>query len=167
MVAEDIQANIIAKYQNWKYSTGDLVDSFENMVNPERIRSTIMQKMLDTQYKTRHGGDKYTKVNTTNMVPAIVTDNPEDPEDLDSTEVEIEEDTGSTQKPPEAPEDGLRSPSVSNNTDTIFPWGDSQGQKVRLMIQATLTYQISYQMTTQKYTTHSRSYERIRNKTLR
>ena len=58
MVAEDIQANIIAKYQNWKYSTGDLVDSFENMVNPERIRSTIMQKMLDTQYKTRHGGDK-------------------------------------------------------------------------------------------------------------
>ena len=34
------------------------------------------------------------------MVPAIVTDNPEDPEDLDPNKVEIEEDKGSTQKPP-------------------------------------------------------------------
>ena len=30
------------------------------------------------------------------MVPAIVTDNPEDPEDLDYTEGEIEEDTAPT-----------------------------------------------------------------------
>ena len=62
------------------------MDCFENLVNPKRMRGTIMQKMLHTQYKIRHGGDKDTKVNTTNMVPAIPTDNPEDPEDLDPIE---------------------------------------------------------------------------------
>ena len=62
-------------------------------------------------------------------MPAIVTDNPEDPEDLDHTNGEIEEDTGSTQKPPGALEDSLSIPSVSNNTDPIFPWGDSQEQE--------------------------------------
>ena len=53
-----------------------------------------------------HDGDKYTKVNATN----IVIDNPVDSEDLDPTQGEIKENTGSTQRPPEAQEDGLRTP---------------------------------------------------------
>ena len=73
--------------------------------------------------------DKFTKVNPVNMVAVVTTDNPEDPEDLTDKEGEIEEDTGSTQKLLEEPEDNLSSPRVSNNTDTIFPWGDSQEQE--------------------------------------
>ena len=65
-----------------------------------------MQTLLDSQYKIMHDGDKYTKVNATN----IVTDNPVDSEDLDPTQGEIKENTGSTQRPPEAQEDGLRTP---------------------------------------------------------
>ena len=105
------------------------MDFFKNTVNPKRIRGTFVKKLLDSQYKIRYDGDKYTKVNPVSMVPAIVTDNTEDPEDLDHTEGEIEEDIGSTQKPPEAPEDSLCSPSESNNKDPIFPWEDSQGQE--------------------------------------
>ena len=65
---------------------------FENTVNPQRIRGTFVKKLLDSQYKIRYDGDKYTKVNPVSMVPAIVTDNPEDPEDLGHTEGQIEED---------------------------------------------------------------------------
>ena len=62
-----------------------------------------------------------------------------DPEYLDPYEGEIEEDTGSTQRPPEAPEDGLSSPNVSNSTDPSqhtqeTPWEESQ---VRLTTQGT------------------------------
>ena len=41
------------------------------------------------------------------MVPVVTTDNPEDPEDLSDNKGEIEEDTGSIQKPIEEPEKSL------------------------------------------------------------
>ena len=58
-----------------------------------------------------------TKVNTTNLVAAIVTDDLEDPDDLNSTTGEIEEDTGSTQKPAEAPKEGLNNQEVGIDTE--------------------------------------------------
>ena len=97
-----------------------------------------MGKILDSQNKVMYEKNKFTKVN---MVPVVTTDNPENPEDVTDNEVKIEEDKGSTQKPLEEPEDNLSSPSVSNNTGTIFPWGDSQTRKT---IQGTLTYQLPF-----------------------
>ena len=72
------------------------MDFFENIVNPKRKRGTIIQRMLDTQYKVRYDGDKHTKVNTNNLVSVVITDDLEDSDDLDPTTGEIEEDTGST-----------------------------------------------------------------------
>ena len=74
---KDVEANRIAKYQHWKYSAGDQVDFFENTVNPKRNKGTIVEKLFNSQYKVRYDEDKYTKVNPVNMVPAVITDNPD------------------------------------------------------------------------------------------
>ena len=110
---KDIQANRIIKYQDLKYSTGYLEKNGKSKNNQGYNHAKI------AGHPVENDGDKYTKVNTTNMVPAIAMDNPEDSEDLDPTKGEIEEDTGSN---------GLSSPSVCNNTEPIFPWGDIQGK---------------------------------------
>ena len=52
---EDIQANRIAKYQFWKYSAEDLVDFFENTVNPKRIWGTIVQSKNCLTPSTKSG----------------------------------------------------------------------------------------------------------------
>ena len=75
------------------------MEFFENTVNPKRTRGTIVQQLLETQYKIRHDRDKYTKVNTTHMVPAIATDNPEDPKDLDPTKVKLRRTQGQLRNP--------------------------------------------------------------------
>ena len=111
-------------YQHWKYNTGENVDFFRKHGKPKKNQRHNCGK--NTRLSVQSQVDKFTKVNPVNMVAVVTTDDPEDPGDLTDKEGEIEEDTGSTQKLLEEPEDNLSSPRVSNNTDTIFPWGDSQ-----------------------------------------
>ena len=68
-------------------------------------------------------------------MPAIITDNPEVPDDLDPTTGEIEWDIGSTQKPAEAPEEDLNNQEVGIDTEPSQhlqnnPWEESPGQEI-------------------------------------
>ena len=52
-----------------------------------------------TLIKVRYGDNQHTKVTTNNMVPANTPDPEDNPEDINFTIEDIEEDTGLTQQP--------------------------------------------------------------------
>ena len=57
----------------------------------------IVEKVMHKQYKVSYGDNQYTKVTTSNMVPAYKPDTEDNPEDINVTTESIE-DTGLTQQ---------------------------------------------------------------------
>ena len=66
---EKVNKNRVPK-QDTKYKPWDSVDFFKNMVNPQRTCGVIVEKVMHKQYKVSYGDNQYTKVTTSNMVPA-------------------------------------------------------------------------------------------------
>ena len=62
-----VEKNRIAERPNRKYMSGDRVDFFKNMENPQRTRGVVVEQVMDRQYrqyKVRYGDDQHTKVAT-------------------------------------------------------------------------------------------------------
>ena len=86
--------NRVSKYENRQYKPGDSVNFLKNMVNPHGRCGIIVEQMMKEQYRVRHGNSQYTKVNTVNMVPVNTADPEANPEDINITIEDKEEDTG-------------------------------------------------------------------------
>ena len=94
-----VNKNRVSKYENTQYKPGDSVDFFKNTVNPQRTCGVIVEQVMAKKYRVRYGDNQHTKMTTNNMVP-VNTPNPEaNPEDINITIEDIEEDAGLTQQP--------------------------------------------------------------------
>ena len=93
-----------------------------------RIFLTVIPttKHLLTLIKVRYGDNQHTKVTTSNMVPANTPDPEDNPEDINVTIEDIEEDTGLTQKPiivnPTPPTKEV--PGTDQCDRDLSPWSD-------------------------------------------
>ena len=72
----------MAKCENTKYKPVDSVDIFKNTVNPQRTCGVIIQQVTQKQCKVRYGDNQHSKVTTYNMVPVVMLDTEDNPEDI-------------------------------------------------------------------------------------